>query len=403
MTGLQAGYDFPFEAGEEEELFVVETAEEFAAVDEPGAEPLVLAGDGTVIPVDGLMLAYGREGAGKTTVAIDWAVHWAAGSSWLGIFEPSRPLQVLIVENEGPRNEFRRKLRRRLAAWSGPEPGRRLVVLRDPWACVSLRDETHRAKIANLIKANELDLVIMGPLFSLGMVGGGTADEITEFVTLLADVRKRAERRVSFLIVHQENRAGQVSGAWGPRPDTLVHVQQQGHGQLRVFWEKARWASALHGTGTSLVWADGETFEAVEREPVTEERVWEDIAAFVLANGGCSWNKVVDAVSGKSKLKMQVRDRLLETGVLKNVPKGRAFFLWHRDDPASAFVEIPTGESLRESPDSTPAGGEPRGRDSLIPSCKEESGKGISTSPPTGPLADRQELLDDGEAEWGQP
>jgi hypothetical protein len=215
----------------------------------------------------------------------------------------------------------------------------------------------------------------------------------------------RDARRV-ILVVHHENRAGQVSGAWGPRPDTLVHVQQQGHGQLRVLWEKVRWASALHGTGTSLVWADGETFEAVEREPVTEERVWEDIAAFVLANGGCSWNKVADPanVPGKRELKMQVRDRMISDGVLRNVPKGRAFFLWHRDDPATPLftAEIPTGEPPGEPPGSTPAGGEREGRDSLVPSYKEEPGEGISTSPPTGLLADGQNLIGDGEPERGQ-
>ena len=74
---------------------------DFAAADEPGAEALVAAADGsTLISPDGLVLVWGSEGAGKTTVVLDWLVHCAAGCAWHGILHPARPVNCLIVENE---------------------------------------------------------------------------------------------------------------------------------------------------------------------------------------------------------------------------------------------------------------------------------------------------------------
>src|SRR4051794_9973505 len=84
--------------------------EEFAAVNEPGAEPLVSATiGGTVIPSSGLVIVYGAGGAGKTTLVLDASFQFASGSSWLGLLEPARQLRIAIVENEGPRPEFRKK------------------------------------------------------------------------------------------------------------------------------------------------------------------------------------------------------------------------------------------------------------------------------------------------------
>ena len=37
------------------------------------------------------------------------------------IVKPARKLTVVWVENEGPRPEFRKKLRRKVAAWGGPD------------------------------------------------------------------------------------------------------------------------------------------------------------------------------------------------------------------------------------------------------------------------------------------
>jgi RecA-family ATPase len=49
-------------------------------------------------------------GAGKTTLVIDLAYHLACGDPWLG-FAVDRPLQVLVIEDEGPRSSFQAPLR----------------------------------------------------------------------------------------------------------------------------------------------------------------------------------------------------------------------------------------------------------------------------------------------------
>jgi hypothetical protein len=69
--------------------FQVEDVETFAAIDEPGAEPLVVSEGGAVLPVGGFALVYGDGGAGKTTLCIDWGVHFATGSTWLGMLAAS--------------------------------------------------------------------------------------------------------------------------------------------------------------------------------------------------------------------------------------------------------------------------------------------------------------------------
>ena len=60
---------------------------------------------------------------------------------------------------------------------------------------------------------------------------------------------------IAVWLIHHENRAGQVSGAWERVPDTLMHVTSRGNGHMRIFWQKARWSSELHGTTMHLAWS----------------------------------------------------------------------------------------------------------------------------------------------------
>ena len=64
-----------------------------------------------------MVLLIAKGGKGKTTWCVDFALHSASGVDYLGLAIP-RPLNVLFIENEGPREPFRRKLERKLAGWS---------------------------------------------------------------------------------------------------------------------------------------------------------------------------------------------------------------------------------------------------------------------------------------------
>ena len=355
------------ECGFEFELrpqFEIEDAETFAAIVEPNAEPLVISDGECVIPVGGFMLVYGDAGTGKTTLCLDWAIHFVTATGWLGMLEPTRPLTVLLVENEGPRPEFRRKLRRRIDAWNEIEGplGRsldgRLRVLREPWGSLTLRSPAHREEFAGSLAG--VDLVIGGPLSALGTEGGGTLDEVREFESFMQATRELAGHPVAFLLVHHENRAGQVSGAWERVPDTLAHTQAEGHGRMRIHWQKVKWGSSLHKTTTQLAWADGDTFTVTEREEITEDSMAAGLLEAVRLMPGGSWSKIrnlkedgAKVVRGNATEAAGVRDRLIREGVLVNtaVVEGQ-FNLWASNDPATPRSGV--GTALERASSTTP-------------------------------------------------
>lgn len=319
--------------------------EEFAAIDEPGAEPLASsANGGVVIPSAGIVLVFGSGGAGKTTLVLDLCFALAAGESWLELVDAARPLRVALIENEGPRPEFRRKLRAKLETNDRDLAGR-ISVLEEPWAFLTLANEQHRRAIAlAIVQQNETDLLVFGPLVSAGeFPNGGTPDEIRRFEQHVAELRELVERPFAILLVHHENRAGQVSGAWERLPDTLMHITPQGHGRTRLFWQKARWASGLHGTSTHLVWAEtGETFTVDAKPEITEDGMREALLDAVRANPGGSWTKIRDSrdekgeklVRGNLQKLEALRDRLLTEGALVNgAARDGQFRLWLADDP----------------------------------------------------------------------
>jgi AAA domain len=313
-----------------------EDAETFSQEDEPGADAIVGEAENILISEDGDVMFYGDGGAGKTTLANDLAVHLAAGEDWLGIPVP-RPVRVGLVENEGPRPLFRLKLRRNLAAWSGAPLEGRLRMLKSPWGKVALDDPDVREGLAAQIQAQELDVLVIGPITRSGMNEAGTLQQVRDFVALFAEVRVLADRRVTFVLIHHENRAGAPSGAWEGAVDTLLHVQAQGNGQTRLHVQKARWGGKYHKQTLQLAWADGEAFEVIEDDERDDNAVADEILAFVLENAGTGWVKVEKAVKGNSDRLRSIRDNLLAGGRLVDAGtgvKGTPMKLWHADDPA---------------------------------------------------------------------
>jgi hypothetical protein len=319
--------------GDAPTAFAFASAADFAAVEEESAETLLGDENGAALDAGSLLIMFGDGGAGKTTLTVDGAVHLTTGVDWLGLPVPRR-LRVLMVENDGPRGPFRRKVRAKLASWDGPKPGDHLLMLEEPWGEVSLARADHRQALAAFMREHEVDLLVAGPIVTLGMVGGGTPDEVAAFEGHLRALRGLLERPLAVWLIHHENVRGQISGAWTRVPDTLLHVTQAGNGHTRLLWKKARWSAALHGTTMPLRWADGESFELDEHEPVSEE----DIAAAILdaarANPGGSWNAVGGGVTGKGQTKAAVRDRLIAERELVNRGKGSTFALWAAVDPA---------------------------------------------------------------------
>jgi hypothetical protein len=302
---------------------------------------------------------YGDGGAGKTTLAIDLACHLAAGQAWLGI-PVARQARVLLIENEGPRPLYRAKLRRKRDAWTGLPLDDRVCVLEQPWGRLSLAETTWRLALAKAIKAAEIDVVIAGPVTRLGMNEAGTLQEVRDFMALVTELREHCGRRVAVVLIHHENKGGKVSGAWEGAGDTLLHVQGQGHGRVRLYVQKARWSSSHHATTLHLRWAEGEGFVLDAEGPSRPERIWEDIAAFVLAKGGCSWRAVEKAIAGEGAYVRQRRDFMLDDGVIVNVGTEHSFKLWHRDDPARP-ITVSENQHASDTPLSATGGRDQEG------------------------------------------
>ena len=182
------------------------------------------------------------------------------------------------------------------------------------------------------------------PVQTLGVEGGGTPAEVREFARLIEETRALLDRPLCAILVHHTNKSGDVAGAWGPVPDTTLHVSAQGNGKTRAFWQKARWASAVHGTSWHLLWRDGEGFELEDRPDVTEESITAELLAAVREHGGDSWTKIREHVRGNATEAAKVRDRLLAAGELVNTAAREGQFkLWVADDPAVDRSGLGTG------------------------------------------------------------
>jgi len=287
--------------------------DEFVGTEEDTAGSLLGTDDETILPIGGMLLMYGDGGAGKTTLTIDAVCHMAAGEPWLGI-DVIRPVRSLIIENEGPRGKFRRKLAEKFASWNGHPPfNTNIRVMEDPWTMFSLREETHRHALAVSIATAEIDLVVMGPLVTLGMVGGGTPDEVSDFETLLRMTRSLVPRPFAFWTVHHENKAGDVAGAWERVPDALVHVQAQGNGHTRMAFRKARWADESHGKSLDLRWTEtGRSYELKEDDD--RDLHAELLAAFAEDDAWRTYAEAATLIGSRQKATKIALSDLVERG-----------------------------------------------------------------------------------------
>jgi AAA domain len=338
----------------------VVTLEEFAAVDEKGAGGLLGDEGDAPIAEDSDVLVYGDGGAGKTTLVNDLALHLGAGDPWLGI-GVGRPLRVLIVELEGPRPLFRRKLRRKAAAWKGSPLDGRVRVLDDPWATFSFSDDSMRAQLATEINGQEIDVLIVGPLTRAGMDAAGTLQEVRDFMGLVGDLRKACARRLAIVIVHHESKSGAVSGAWEGAVDTLLRVEARGPGHTLLRFQKARWSSSWHGQNINLSWTDGEGFAVEgERDYVGEitallaDGQWRTAKEIAAKDDGIGAG--VDTVRGRLKEHPAVFVESIGSAVGRSA-RATVYQLTSAQKSVRSVGDFPGTEGLLTQPPLTPVGG----------------------------------------------
>jgi hypothetical protein len=251
-------------------LIAIVPLTDFAAREEIPEPPLVGDDDKKLIARDSSLVLYGEGGSGKTTLAIDLGCHLGAGADWLS-FPIGQPVRVMLLENEGPRHEFRLKLRRKLATWRGPDLAGNVYVYEAPWGRLDLRNQTLVGELADEIRRLEVDVVIAGPVRRLGLEGGGTPAETVAFMALLDHVRAAVGRPLAFVLVHHENKGGDISGAFEAEFDTVVHAQADGRNRTKLTFRKSRWSSRIHRARATLAWIpECEGFAVVESDLDTD-------------------------------------------------------------------------------------------------------------------------------------
>jgi hypothetical protein len=216
--------------------------DEFRSELDEAHTPLLGNDAATIIPSEGLVVVAGQPGVGKTTVVLDLVLSLASGVEWLGMDVP-RPLNVLLVENEGPQPMFRAKLDRKASSWPHERVGE-VWVQTWRWGLFSLSDQDARAQLRMFCAEQPVDVIVGDPLGSLGPAGAGSPEDTRRFVVGLMQL----ELPVAWLFVHHfrkdptPDEVNQLSGAWAGHLDSLLLVKPTRHkNEVRLSFPKLRW------------------------------------------------------------------------------------------------------------------------------------------------------------------
>ena len=136
--------------------------DDYIAQEDESPQPLLGDERNAFIPQGGLVILGGGPGIGKTTLILDLSLHLASGLDYLGA-TVSRPLRILLVENEGPQSMFREKLRHKREHWEHEISGG-VYVQRWRWGHFSFADRDAAERAREFVEHEHIDLVIGDPL-----------------------------------------------------------------------------------------------------------------------------------------------------------------------------------------------------------------------------------------------
>lgn len=236
------------------------TADRFLADTEEIADAAIGEPGETLLPIGGLLIMGGEGGASKTTLTLDAVAHMASGTAWLG-YPVTRPLRILIVENEGPRPQFRAKLQAKADSWAGKPWLENVHVWAEPWAAFSFARDHDRRYLTDTAHDLEIDVVVADPLDSLGITGAGTPEDVRGFIQWLRSCGlHNPVSPLAFWLLHHFNKSGarsvvqSLSGAWGGHPDAIIGVELGDSQTTKLTWGKLRHATPPKDKTTILGW-----------------------------------------------------------------------------------------------------------------------------------------------------
>lgn len=321
--------------------------EELAAEDEPPRivtlhhfiheteeTPTALMGEPeeTLLPAGGLLILGGEGGATKTTLTLDAIAHICSGTDWLG-YPTSRPVRALIIENEGPRSQFRNKLRAKAESWPGDDFHTNVYIWEEPWATFNFSYPQHRQHLIDFTTDRQIDLVVADPLDSLGVEGAGTPENTRTFIGYLKDCGLHdPQRPLAFWILHHYNKVPggtiiqRLSGAWGGHPDAVLGLEL-GEGQTtKLTWGKLRHATPPKDKTVILAW-DLETrgFTPLEKPPpVDVDELRSTVLEYVTDHPGEAQSSIEDGIGGGRKAIREALHHHLNDSLLLVLGPGRS-------------------------------------------------------------------------------
>lgn len=286
--------------------------------------------DETLLPAGGLVIVGGEGGSSKTTLTLDAIAHICSGTEWLG-FPSARPVRALIIENEGPRSQFRTKLRQKTESWNGADFHHNVYVWEDPWASFNFSQPADRQHLIDFAEDRAIDLVVADPLDSLGIAGAGTPEDTRRFIAHLKDCGLHNPLKpLAFWLLHHFNKSlgrsvvAQLSGAWGGHPDAILGVEL-GEGQTtKLTWAKLRHATPPKDKTVILQW-DTETrgFTPLDRPVAIEpEELREKVLEYVTAHPGESQSRIEEGVGGRRKAVREALEWLISEEGGFNLARG---------------------------------------------------------------------------------
>ncbi len=327
----------------------VALADFVARRDENAPAALLACEQGTVLPPGGLGLLVGKAGGGKSTQAVDLCLHAGSGLDYVGLTFP-RPLRVLFVQNEGPREAFRDKLETRLERW--PHDTQPIRVWDEPsrWGQVKLSDNAQRDRFRQVVEQHAIDLVVSDSLTRFGMQGNGTPEETRDFMAWLAEAG--LGRTVAFLLLHHprsrsdptEEELEQIAGAWSPHADAILMLKKLDGNRARLSFPKLRWARGTRPASILAFDPEAEAFtfitDETDTDPVDAETYEQRILDYLDEHPWATTTELDDDVEGRASEVRAARKRLETAGRVKthtSAELGRVgrFTHWNTSDPAT--------------------------------------------------------------------
>lgn len=300
-----------------------------------------------LVPASGVSVLYGRSGAGKSFLALDWALCAATGMPWLGRPVKRRPVVYVAAEGRGG-------LAARYRAWAQAHGQPDTSLIRFLPEAVNLLDPAVVEEVRRALAAlPDRPRLLVIDTMARTMVGGdeNAAKDVGRFIAAVDDLRAGD----AAFVVHHTGKDGEAergSSALRAGADLMAKLSRDGlSSRLTLTCEKlkdaAEWAAvplALERVAGSLVLA----------RRVEQQKAGDDLEALVLAyiaeRGPITANKIDNGIRGRREDVLAVVKALESTGRVEGTPAG--------------YVLVPVdGEPPRNHQAGATGGGSPEGYD----------------------------------------